>query len=59
MQRIIDCFAATEGTFVPSNDLSVLPTLQPVGISPDLHGATDSAGIDGVTVVVKPHEAGL
>lgn len=59
MQRIIDRFAATEGAFVLTDNLPVLPTFQPIRIGTDLHGATNCAGIDGITVVVEPDEAGL
>ncbi len=59
MQRIIDRFAATEGAFVLTNDLAILPTLQSIRISPDLYGAADRTGIDGVTVVIKPDQTGL
>ena len=59
MQGIIDRFASPEGALVLTNDLPILPTFQPIRIGADLHGTTNCAGIDGVTVVVKTHEAGL
>ena len=59
VQRIIECFAATEGAFVLTNDLSILPTFQPIRIGAYLHGTTNCAGIDGVTVVIEPDQTGL
>lgn len=59
MQRIIDCFTATEGARVLTNDLAILPAFQPIRVGPDLHRTTNCTGIDGVTVVIKPDQAGL
>lgn len=59
VKRIVDRLAAAEGPFMPAYDLAVLPAFQPVGIGADLDRTADRAGIDRVTVLVEPHEAGL
>jgi len=73
MQGIKDGFVAPEGALVLTNDLAVLPALQPIGISSDLHRPADRPGIDRVAVrqekgppdlflfllTVEPNEAGL
>lgn len=59
MQRIIDRLAATEGAFMLADDLAILPAFQPVRVGPDLHGATDRAGVNGVAVIVKTDQASL
>ncbi len=41
------------------HDLTVLPAFQPVGIGADLDRPSDRTGVDRVTVLVEPHEAGF
>jgi len=41
-----------------TDDLAVLPAFQAVGISADLDGSPDRAGVDRVAVLVEAHEAG-
>ena len=59
VQGVIDGFAAPEGTRVAADDSAVLPAFEPIGIGLDLDRTPHGAGIDGVSVVVEPHEAGL
>ena len=59
VKRIIDCLVASEGACMAANDPAILPTFHPVGIGADLHGPSHRTGIDGVPVLIEPHEAGL
>lgn len=59
MQGIIDRFAAPEGPLMLADNLAILPAFQPIRIGAYLNRTTDRAGINGVAIVVKPHEAGL
>ena len=59
VKRVVDRLAATEGTIMAGHNLTILPAFQPVGIGADLDGTADRAGVDRVTVLVEPHEAGL
>jgi len=59
MQGIKDGLAATEGTLVLTNDLAILPTFQPISIGADIDGPPDRTGIDRVSVVVEPDQAGF
>ncbi len=59
VQRVIGCFAATKGALMLADDLSILPAFQSICVSTDLNRTTDGTGIDGVTVVIEPDQAGL
>ena len=59
MQGIVDGVVAAEDTHMETDDLTVLPALEAIGVSPDLDRSADRAGIDRVTVLVEAHEAGL
>ncbi len=59
VQGIEDRFVTPEGTLVLTNNLAILLAFQPVGIRPDLHRPPHGAGIDRVSVLIEPHEAGL
>lgn len=59
MQGIIDRFSTPKGAFMLANNLAILPAFQPIRIGAYLNRTTDRAGINGVAIVVKPHEAGL
>lgn len=41
------------------NNPAILPAFQPVSIGADLHRSPHGASIDRVSVLIKPHEAGL
>jgi len=59
MQGIVDGVVAPEDTFMATDDPAVLPAFEPISIGPDLDGPPHGAGIDRVSVLVEPHEAGL
>lgn len=59
MQWIVDGVVAPEGPHMATDNLTVLPAFQTVGISPDLHRSPKGAGINRVSVLVEPYEAGL
>lgn len=59
MQGIVDGVVASEGTHMATDDLTVLPAFQAIGIGADLDRPSDRTGVDRVTVLVEPHETGF
>lgn len=56
---IIDSLAPTKGADMLSDDHSILPDNDPIGIGMHIDGLTDCRGQNRVFVVVKPHRAGF
>src|SRR6056297_1506658 len=46
MERVVDRLAAAEGTIMASDNLTILPAFQPVGIGAYLDRTADRAGVD-------------
>ena len=59
VQGIVDGIVAPEDTFMTADDPAVLPAFEPICVSSDLDRPPHGTGIDRVSVLVEPHEAGL
>ncbi len=59
VQRIVDGVVAAEDTGMASDDLTVLPAFQPIGIGSDLNRPAARTGIDRVAVLVEADQAGF